>query len=93
MLNTGMTHDPSPRSSPMLAEVIRLPYAIGRRTADLYGDLLLAVLAEGDHEVVLDRIEGDPINGWVIHLRSTDPATIDVLRKVEQRKCRPDNPL
>ena len=88
-----MTHDPSPLAATMLAEVIRLPYSIGRRTVELYSNLLLAVLAERGHEVVLDRFEGDPVNGWTIHLCCTDPATIDVLREVSERTCHPDDPL
>lgn len=77
----------------MLAEVIRLPYQIKSSTAKLYCNLLLTVLAERGHAVVLDRIEGDPVKGWLIHLCCTDPATIDVLREVEARKCRRDDPL
>ena len=77
----------------MLAEVIRLPYAIKRSTAELYCNLLLTVLNERGHEVVLDRIDGDPIKGWFIHLCCADSVTIDVLRELEERKCRPDDPL
>ena len=67
-----MTHLPAPLTPPMLAEVIHLPYSIKRRTAELYWSLLEAVMAEGGHTVVLDRIEGDPVKGWVIHLCCTD---------------------
>ena len=88
-----MTHDPSPLAATMLAEVVRLPYSIKRSTAELYGNLLQTVLAEGGHTVALDRIDGDPVKGWFIHLCCTDPATIDVLREVEERKCRQDDPL
>jgi hypothetical protein len=77
----------------MLAEVVRLPYSMKRSTAELYWDLLQTVLAEGGHTVALDRIEGDSVKGWFIHLCCTDPATIDVLREVEERKCRQDDPL
>jgi len=77
----------------MLTEVIHLPYSIKLHTAELYSDLLLAVLTEGGHAVVLNRIDGDPVGGWVIHLCCTDPITIDVLRDLEQRNCHPDDPL
>ena len=43
--------------------------------------------------VVLDRIEGDPVKGWIIHLCCTDPATLDLIRDVAERRCHPDDPL
>jgi hypothetical protein len=77
----------------MIAEVIHLPYSIERRTVALFSDLLLAVLGEGGHTVVLDRIEADSVKGWSIHLRCANPATIGVLREWAERKCHPDDPL
>lgn len=77
----------------MLAEVIHLPYSIKRRTAELYWSLLEAVMAEGGHTVVLDRIEGDPVKGWVIHLCCTDLAALDLIRDIAERRCHPDDPL
>ena len=77
----------------MLTEIIHLPYAIKLHTVELYWSLLEAVMAEGGHTVVLDRIDGDPVGGWVIHLCCTDPATIGLIRDVADRKCHPDDPL
>jgi len=77
----------------MLPEVIHLAYSIQRRTAELFFDLLQLVLAEGNHIVVLDRIEPDPVKGWAIHLRCANPATIGLIHEVEQRRCPPDDPL
>jgi hypothetical protein len=88
-----MTHDPSPLAATMLAEVVRLPYSIKRSTAELYWDLLQTVLAEGGHTVALDRIEGDSVKGWFIHFHCQDPATIDMLRELEERTCHPNDPL
>jgi len=92
-LNTGMNDAPSPIPTTVLVDEIRLPFSISRRTADLYWSLLDAVLAEGHHRVWLDCIEPDPIKGWIIHLHCDDPATIDVLREWEERRCNPDDPL
>jgi hypothetical protein len=50
-----MTHDPSPPTAAMLAEILRIPYALKRRTVELYFDLLQALLAQLDHYVILDR--------------------------------------
>lgn len=77
----------------MLTELFYLPYTITRRSANLYWDLLEALLAERDHTVILDRIEPDPAKGWLICLRCADRATIDLIRIVAERKCRPDYPL
>jgi len=92
-LNNRMNDTPSPIATPMFTDVIHLPFSIARSTADLYWALLEAVLSEGGHTVVLDRIEPDPIKGWIIHLHCDDPATIDVLRQWEERRCNPDDPL
>ena len=77
----------------MLAGVIRLPYSISRHTAELYCSALEAILTEGGHQVSLDRIEREPVQGWAIHLRCANPATIDLLRDVAERKYHPDDPL
>jgi len=77
----------------MLPEVIHLAYSIKRRVAELYFELLQTVLAEGGHTVVLDRIEVDPVKGWIVHLFCTNPATIGLIRDVEERRCHPDDPL
>jgi hypothetical protein len=70
----------SPRATESV-EAIHIPYKIERRTAELYFQLLAALLALQGHHVSLDDIEPDGVGGWHIHF-ACDKATIDLLRDV-----------
>ena len=73
------------------AEAIHIPYKIERRAAELYFQLLVALLAQQGHCVTLDRIEPDGV-GWHIHF-ACDKATIDLLRDVATKIGDRRNPL
>jgi hypothetical protein len=73
-------------------EAIHIPYKIERRTAELYFQLLAALLAHQDRLATLDHIEADGIGGWYIHF-ACDRATIDLLRDVAVEIGDRSNPL
>jgi hypothetical protein len=73
-------------------EAIHLPYKIERRAAELYFQLLAALLAHQNRRVALDRIEADGIGGWYIHF-ACDMATIELLREVAVEIGDRSNPL
>jgi hypothetical protein len=73
-------------------EAIHIPYKIERRTAELYFQLLVALLAEQGHCVTLDDIEPDGVGGWHIHF-ACDKAITDLLRDVAMKKADRSNPL
>jgi hypothetical protein len=81
-------------STPALAsvEAMHIPYKIDRRTAELYFQLLAALLAHQDRRAILDHIESDGVGGWYIHF-ACDRATIDLLREVAVEIGDRSNPL
>jgi hypothetical protein len=88
-----MTNHQFPITASMPADIIHIPFAIKRRAVDLYWELLKALLNQGGHEVILDRIEPNPDDGWQIHFLCRDPATITLLRDVAAKGCSPGDPL
>lgn len=87
-----MIQNPSPL--PTVAETICLPYALKRRTVELYFDLLQALLAQLDHYVILDHIEADPTShDWLIHLLCYDQSTITLLHEAATREYSRNDPL
>jgi hypothetical protein len=83
----------TPSLAPETEEVIHIPYKIERRTAELYFQLLAALLAYQDHRVTLDDIEPDGIGGWRIHFTCHKPATVELLRGLPDRYGDRSNPL
>jgi hypothetical protein len=73
-------------------EAIHIPYKIERRTAELYFQLLAALLAQQGHCVTLNDIEFDGVGGWHIHF-ACDKATIDLLGDVAMKVEDRSNPL
>jgi hypothetical protein len=73
-------------------EAIHIPYKIEHRTAELYFQLLAALLAHQDHRATLDHIEADGFGGCYIHF-TCDRATIDLLREVAVEIGDRSNPL
>jgi hypothetical protein len=73
-------------------EAIHIPYKIERGAAELYFQLLAALLAHQGHCVTLDDIEPDGVCGWHIHF-TRDKATIDLLRDVAMKIEDRSNPL
>src|SRR5271166_4453903 len=88
-----MTHQPSPCVASMPSEIIQVPFAIPRRVVCPYWALLQTLLEHGGHEVILDRIEPAPADGWLIHLSCRDPATITLMHDVAANGCSPGDPL
>jgi hypothetical protein len=88
-----MTNHPSSQAVIMTADIIHIPFTIKRRAVDLYWELLKTLLAQGGHQVSLDRIEPDTADGWQIHFLCQDPATITLLHDAAAKGCSPGDPL
>jgi hypothetical protein len=89
----GCAKDATNDAADMQAETIHIPFPIKRRAVDLYWQLLKTLLSQGGHEVILDRIEPDPDDGWQIHFLCRDPATITLLHNVAVKGCCAGDPL
>jgi hypothetical protein len=81
-------------SSPAIesVEAIHIPYRIECRTAELYFQLLAALLAQQGHCITLNDIEPDGVGGWYIHF-ACDKTTIDLLHDVAMKGDDRSNPL